>query len=70
MNFIKELLSRIFNQEDEDPILDDRLEFRLNKQEKILIKKYCKLRDTDCSKLFRRLAMQEIDSFIKSNPGN
>lgn len=66
MSKIIELINSIFRKE-EQIILDDRIEFRLNKKEKELIKKYCKLRHTDPSKFFRNLAMKEIDNFIKLN---
>lgn len=62
---IIELINSIFKKESE-MILDDRIEFRLNKKEKELIKKYCALKHTDPSKFFRNLAMREIDDFIKA----
>ena len=43
INKIIELINEIFNKE-EDITLNDRFEFRLNSKEKILIKKYCKLK--------------------------
>lgn len=64
MNKILELINSIFNKE---VILDDRIEFRVNKKEKILIKKYCDLKRMTTSDFFRSLAMKEIDSFIKMN---
>lgn len=63
MNKIIEVLNFIFNKK--EIILDDRIEFRVNKKEKILIKKYCDLKRTTTSDFFRTLAMKEIDSFIK-----
>lgn len=63
MSKIIELINSIFNKE--EIILDDRIEFRVNKKEKILIKKYCDLRHISASEFFRSLAMKEIDSFIK-----
>ena len=63
VNKIIELLNSIFNKK--EIILDDRNEFRVNKKEKILIKKYCDLKRTTTSDFFRTLAMKEIDSFIK-----
>lgn len=64
MNKILELINSIFNKE---VILDDRIEFRVNKKEKILIKKYCDLKRMTTSDFFRNLVMKEIDSFIKIN---
>ncbi|MCF0149656.1 MAG: hypothetical protein HUJ77_14825 [Clostridium sp.] len=63
MNKIIELISSLFNKK--EIILDDRIEFRVNKKEKILIKKYCSLKRVSTSEFFRSLAMNEIDSFIK-----
>lgn len=63
MNKIMELINSIFNKE--EIILDDRIEFRVNKKEKILIKKYCDLKRVTTSDFFRSLAMKEIDNFIK-----
>ncbi|MBS5937097.1 DUF6290 family protein [Clostridium sp.] len=63
MSKIIELINSIFNKE--EVILDDRIEFRVNKKEKILIKKYCDLRRMTTSDFFRNLAMKEIDNFIK-----
>lgn len=62
-----DLFEKLFYKEEEDLILDARMEIRLNSKEKILIEKYCRLRGTDKSKLIRRLLMKEIDTFIKSN---
>lgn len=66
MSFIRDLIDKIFNTKEEDPILDARIEFRLNKKEKVLIKKYCELKHTDLSKFLRSAAMREIDRFINS----
>ena len=66
MSKILELINSIFNKK-EELILDDRFEFRLNKKEKILIKKYCDLKHITASEFFRSLAMKEIDNFIKLN---
>lgn len=63
MSKIIELINSIFNKE--EIILDDRIEFRVNKKEKILIKKYCDLKRINTSEFFRSLAMKEIDNFIK-----
>lgn len=65
MNKIIELLNSIFGKK--EIILDDRIEFRVNKKEKILIKKYCDLKRITTSDFFRNLAMKEIDKFIKLN---
>ena len=43
MSFIRDLIDKILNTNEDDPILDARIEFRLNNKEKILIKKYCDL---------------------------
>lgn len=65
---IKELLNLIFGKANNDSIiLDDRLEFRLNKNEKILIKKYCDLKHISASEFFRNLAMKEINNFFDIN---
>lgn len=66
MSKIIELINSIFKKQ-EEIILDDRFEFRLNSKEKILIKKYCDLKHISASEFFRNLAMKEIDSFIKFN---
>ena len=60
---IIELINSIFNKK--EIVLDDRIEFRVNKKEKFLIKKYCDLKSVSTSEFFRTLAMKEIDSFIK-----
>lgn len=66
MSKILELINSIFNRK-EELILDDRFEFRVNKKEKILIKKYCSLKHITPSEFFRSLAMKEIDNFIRIN---
>lgn len=63
MSKILDLINSIFNKK--ELILDDRIEFRVNKKEKILIKKYCDLKRVTTSDFFRTLAMKEIDKFIK-----
>ena len=63
MSKILDLINSIFNKK--ELILDDRIEFRVNKKEKILIKKYCDLKRVTTSVFFRSLAMKEIDTFIK-----
>ena len=63
MSKILDLINSIFNKK--ELILDDRIEFRVNKKEKILIKKYCDLKRVTTSDFFRTLAMKEIDTFIK-----
>ncbi|WP_066895638.1 DUF6290 family protein [Clostridium nigeriense] len=65
MSKILELINSIFNRK--EIVLDDRIEFRVNKKEKILIKKYCDLKRVTTSDFFRTLAMKEIDKFIKMN---
>lgn len=67
MNKIVDLLIGLFGMEKEEILLYDRIEFRVNKKEKELIKKYCELKHIDISKFFRSLAMKEIDNFIKYN---
>lgn len=65
MSKIIELINSIFKKQ-EEIILDDRFEFRLNRNEKILIKKYCDLQRISASEFFRKVAMKEIDNFIKA----
>ena len=65
MSKILDLINSIFNKK--ELILDDRIEFRVNKKEKILIKKYCDLKKITTSDFFRTLAIKEIDTFIKVN---
>ncbi|MPM23671.1 hypothetical protein SDC9_70145 [bioreactor metagenome] len=65
MSKIIELINSIFKTK-EEILLDDRFEFRLNKNEKILIKKYCDLQRISASEFFRKVAMKEIDNFIKA----
>ncbi|WP_300381040.1 DUF6290 family protein [Clostridium sp.] len=67
MSSIIDFINSIFRREEEELVLDDRLEFRLNKKEKQLIKKYCDLKHISASEFFRDLAMKEIDSFIRMN---
>ena len=67
MNKVIELINSIFGIKEKEIILDDRFEFRLNKKEKQLIKKYCELKHISASEFFRTLAMKEIDSFIECN---
>ena len=67
MSSIIEFINSLFKREEEELVLDDRLEFRLNKKEKQLIKKYCQLKHISASEFFRDLAMKEIDTFIKLN---
>ncbi|KJU72430.1 DUF6290 family protein [Clostridium baratii] len=59
--------NKLFNKNNSEDILDDKLEIKINSQEKILFKKYAKLNDTDISKLIRNLMIEEIDNFIKIN---
>lgn len=59
--------NKLFNKNNSEDILDDRLEIKINSQEKILFKKYAKLNGTDISKLIRNLMIEEIDNFIKIN---
>lgn len=66
MNSIIEFINSIFKTK-EELILDDRFEFRLNKKEKILIKKYCELKRISVSEFFRNLAMKEINNFLNVN---
>lgn len=65
MSKIIELINSIFKTKEEEIILDDRFEFRLNSKEKQLIKKYCDLKHISASEFFRSLAIKEIDNFIK-----
>lgn len=67
MSKIIELINSIFKTKEEEILLDDRFEFRLNKNEKILIKKYCDLQRISASEFFRKVAMKEIDSFFNIN---
>ncbi|MDU1315385.1 MAG: DUF6290 family protein [Clostridium septicum] len=62
---IMDIINKIFSK-NEDLILDDRIEFRLNHKEKILIKRYCELQHINRSEFFRNLAMKEIDQFINN----
>ena len=65
MYSIIEFINSLFRKENNDPmVLDDRFEFRLNKKEKILIKKYCELKRISASEFFRNLAMKEINNFF------
>jgi uncharacterized protein (DUF1778 family) len=65
---IIDFINSLFRRENEEEIiLDNRLEFRLNKKEKQLIKKYCDLKHMSASEFFRDLAMKEIDNFIRMN---
>ncbi|AQM60809.1 MULTISPECIES: DUF6290 family protein [Clostridium] len=59
--------NKLFNKNNSEDILDDKLEIKINSQEKILFKKYAKLNGTDISKLIRNLMIEEIDNFIKIN---
>ena len=68
MSILKDLIRIVFGgKEEEDLTLNARLEFRLNKKEKELIKKYCELRQITISEFMRSSATKEIDSFIKVN---
>ncbi len=67
MSFIRDLIDKILNTNEDDPILDARIEFRLNNKEKILIKKYCDLKRMTISEFIRSTAMKEIDTFINAN---
>lgn len=65
---VVELLSRLFKKsEEENTLLNDRIEFRINKKEKVLIVKYCELRNVDRSKFLRDIAIKEIDNFINNS---
>ena len=67
MNKIREFFERILCKDyGDDLMLDDRIEFRLNHKEKILIKRYCELQHINRSEFFRNLAMKEIDQFINN----
>ena len=67
MSFIKDLIDKILNTNEDDSILDAWIEFRLNNKEKILIKKYCDLKRMTISEFIRSTAMKEIDTFINAN---
>lgn len=67
MSFIKDLIDKILNTNEDDSILDARIEFRLNNKEKILIKKYCDLKRMTISEFIRSTTMKEIDTFINAN---
>lgn len=67
MYSIKELLKLLFKSEDKELVLDDRIEFRLNKKEKELIKKYCALKHISLSEIFRNLAIKDINTFFNIN---
>ena len=58
MSFIKDLIDKILNTNEDDSILDARIEFRLNNKEKILIKKYCDLKRMTISEFIRSTAMK------------
>lgn len=66
MYSILEFINSLFKTK-EETVLDDRFEFRLNKKEKILIKKYCDLKRISASEFFRNLAMREINNFLNVN---
>ncbi|WP_418223588.1 DUF6290 family protein [Clostridium isatidis] len=66
MNSILEFINSLFKTK-EETVLDDRFEFRLNKKEKILIKKYCDLKRISASEFFRNLAIKEINHFFNIN---
>ena len=67
MNSIKELLKMIFGKEKEETKLNDRIEFRLNDNEKKLIKEYCDFKRITLSDYFRSLAMNDINKFFNIN---
>lgn len=68
MNMLKELLRIVFGErENEDPTLNARIEFRLNRNEKTLIKKYCDLKNISISEFLRYSATKEIDTFLRAN---
>ena len=67
MSFIRDLVRSILGEPEGDPILDARIEFRLNNKEKILIKKYCDLKRITISEFIRSTTMKEIDTFININ---
>lgn len=64
---ILDILKNLFKKVEEENItLDDRIEFRINSKEKILIVKYCELIGIDRSEFLRSLAIKEIDKFINN----
>lgn len=69
MEAIKRLIEIVFGKKEvEDGInLDSRIEFRLNKKEKMLINQYCKYRNISVSKFLRQVSIGEIDKFIIEN---
>ena len=69
MEVIKRLIEIVFGKKEvEDGInLDSRIEFRLNKKEKMLINQYCKYRNISVSKFLRQVSVGEIDKFIIEN---
>ena len=68
MSILKDLIRIVFGgKEEEDLTLNARLEFRLNKKEKELIKKYCEFRQITVSDFMRTSANKEIENFIKVN---
>lgn len=64
---ILDVLRILFKKVEEENItLDDRIEFRINSKEKVLIVKYCELIGIDRSEFLRGLAIKEIDKFINN----
>lgn len=66
METLKRLIEMVFGKKEiEDGVnLDSRIEFRLNKKEKMLIYKYCEYRKITISKFMREVSVGEIDKFI------
>jgi len=65
--FFNNLLNKIFGSDDDKTILNDRLEIRINDEEKVLFKKYAKVRGVDTSSLIRSLVRIDIDKFINNH---
>ena len=66
METLKRLIEMVFGKKEieEGVNLDSRIEFRLNKKEKMLIYKYCQYRNITISKFMREVSVSEIDKFI------
>jgi len=66
METLKRLIEMVFGKKEieEGVNLDSRIEFRLNKKEKMLIDKYCQYRNITISKCMREVRVSEIDKFI------
>ena len=58
-------ISNILKKVRKEELLDDNIKVRINSKEKLLFKKYAKIRGLDVVDMIKALVRKDIDEFIK-----